>query len=61
MLLPQMTVKEASVAFEAAEADAMVVVDGQESRRVIGLLTEYYALRRYSEELDRQRRDLSGE
>jgi len=28
---------------------------------VIGLLTEQHALRRYSEELDRRRRDLSGE
>ncbi len=61
VLLPQMTVKEATAAFEAAEADAMAVVDGMESLRVIGMLTEYYALRRYSEELDRQRRDLSGE
>ena len=61
VLLPQMTVKEAAAAFEAAEADALAVVDGVESLGVIGLLTEYYALRRYSEELDRQRRDLSGE
>jgi len=28
---------------------------------VIGLLTEAFALRRYSEELDRRRKDLSGE
>ena len=47
--------------FEAAEADALVVVDGPETRRVIGILTEQYALRRYSEELDRRRRDISGE
>jgi CIC family chloride channel protein len=37
------------------------VVDGPETKRVIGLLTEHYALRRYSEELDRRRRELSGE
>ena len=61
MLLSQMTVKEAVSAFERAEADALVVVDGLDSRRVIGLLTEAYALRRYSEELDRRRRELSGE
>jgi CIC family chloride channel protein len=61
MLLPQMTIKEAVSAFERAEADALVVVDGTDSRRVIGLLTEAYALRRYSEELDRRRRELSGE
>ena len=61
MLLPQMTIKEAIGVFENAESDALAVVDGPENRRVIGLLTEQYALRRYSEELDRRRRELSGE
>ncbi|MBV9756136.1 MAG: chloride channel protein [Alphaproteobacteria bacterium] len=61
MLLPNMTVKEAIAAFEAAESDALAVVDARDSRRVLGLLTEQHALRRYSEELDRRRRELSGE
>jgi CIC family chloride channel protein len=61
VLLPQMTIKEAVAMFENAESDALAVVDGAESRKVIGLLTEQYALRRYSEELDRRRRELSGE
>jgi chloride channel protein, CIC family len=61
VLLPQMTIKEAVAAFEAAESDALAVVDGAETRKVIGVLTEQYALRRYSEELDRRRRELSGE
>ncbi|HUN41851.1 MAG TPA: chloride channel protein [Acetobacteraceae bacterium] len=61
MLLPQMTIKEAIAMFETAETDALAVVDGPEKRHVIGLLTEQYALRRYSEELDRKRRELSGE
>jgi CIC family chloride channel protein len=61
VLLPQMTIKEAVAMFENAESDALAVVDGPETRRVIGLLTEQYALRRYSEELDRRRRELSGE
>ncbi|MGH7066621.1 MAG: chloride channel protein [Acetobacteraceae bacterium] len=61
MLLPQMTVKEAATIFEQAETDALAVVDDLGSKRVIGLLTEQYALRRYSEELERQRRQLSGE
>jgi CIC family chloride channel protein len=61
MLTPRMTVKDAIALFESAEADALVVVDSPESRRVIGVLTEAFALRRYSEELDRRRRDLSGE
>jgi CIC family chloride channel protein len=61
VLLPQMTIKEAVTMFEQAEADALAVVDGEETRRVIGLLTEQHALRRYSEELDQRRRELSGE
>jgi CIC family chloride channel protein len=61
VLLPQMTIKEAVAMFENAESDALVVVDSADGRHVIGLLTEQYALRRYSEELDRRRRELSGE
>ena len=61
LLLPQMTVKEAMSLFETAESDALVVVDSAETMRVIGMLTEQHALRRYSEELDRRRRELSGE
>jgi chloride channel protein, CIC family len=61
VLLPQMNVKEAIALFEKAESDALVVVDDVEQRNVIGLLTEQHALRRYSEELDRSRRELSGE
>jgi CIC family chloride channel protein len=61
VLLPQMSIKDAIALCETAEADALAVVDGAESRRVIGLLSEQHALRRYSEELDRRRRDLSGE
>ena len=60
-LRPNMTVREAVSLFERAEADALVVVDDANRRRVIGELTEQYALRRYSEELDRSRRELSGE
>jgi CIC family chloride channel protein len=61
VLLPQMTIKEAVAMFENAESDALAVVDGADTKHVIGLLTEQYALRRYSEELDRRRRELSGE
>ncbi len=61
VLLPQMTIKEAVAVFEAAESDALAVVDGAETGRVIGVLTESYALRRYSEELEKRRRELSGE
>ncbi len=61
VLLPQMTIKEAVQMFEQTESDALAVVDGMETRNVLGLLTEQFALRRYTEELDRQRRELSGE
>ncbi len=61
VLLPQMNVKEAVAMFESAEADALAVVDSTDKMQVIGLLTEQYALRRYTEELDRRRKDLSGE
>ncbi|HQT62995.1 MAG: chloride channel protein [Acidocella sp. 20-57-95] len=60
-LLPGMTVKEAIAAFETAEADALPVLDSTANRNVTGLLTEQYALRRYNEELDRRRREISGE
>jgi CIC family chloride channel protein len=60
-LLPDMSVKDAVALFERAEADALAVVDGADTKRVLGLLTEQYALRRYAEELDRRRRDLTGE
>ena len=60
-LLPAMTIKEALEAFEASETDALAVLDGLESRRVLGILTEQYALKRYNEELERRRRELSGE
>ena len=60
-LARDVVVYRAVALFESAEADALAVVDSTENRRVIGLLTEQYALRRYSEELERRRRELSGE
>ncbi|MBD8905677.1 chloride channel protein [Methylorubrum zatmanii] len=60
-LLADMSVKQAAEAFDEAESEALAVLDGAESRRVIGLLTESHTLKRYSEELDRQRRSMLGE
>jgi len=60
-LLPEMTVKEAAAVFEAAEADALAVLDGPASRRILGYLTEQTSLRRYNDELERRRRELAGE
>ncbi len=56
-----MTVKEAIAVFEAAEADALAVLDGPDSRLVLGLLTEPFALKRYAEELERRRQEILGE
>ena len=61
VLLPQMTIKEAVSMFETAESDELAVVDSADGMKVIGVLTEQYALRRYSEELEKRRRELSGE
>jgi len=61
VLLPQMTVKEAIALFENAESDALAVIDTTDTRHVIGLLTEHYAFQRYTTELERRRRELSGE
>ena len=60
-LLPGMSVKEALAMFETEEADALPVLDGAASGKVIGLLSEQYALRRYSEELERHRKEIAGE
>jgi CIC family chloride channel protein len=61
ILLPGMAIKEAVLAFDRAEAEALAVVDSYHDRRVIGFLTEAYALRRYAAELERRRREVVGE
>ncbi|MDR3510265.1 MAG: chloride channel protein [Caulobacteraceae bacterium] len=59
-LLPEMNIKQAVSIFERTESEALAVVDSIDSRRVVGLLTEGYALRRYAEELDKARSSLTG-
>lgn len=61
VLLGTMNAKQAAQMFDRLEAEALAVVNNQIERRVIGLLTESHTLRRYSEELDRRRREESGE
>jgi len=61
MLLPAMNVKEAMRLFDRVEAETLVVVDALETRQVVGLLNETYAVRRYAEELDKSRSELIGE
>jgi len=48
-------------AFARAEAEALAVVDSFLDRRVLGLLTEAYVLRRYTAELERRRREIVGD
>ncbi len=59
VLTPSMNIQEAARTFDRAEAEALVVVDTQ--RRVVGLLTEAYVLRRYADESERTRREALGE
>ena len=61
MLLPGMAVKEAVLAFDRAETEALAVVDSYRDRHVAGLLTEAYVLRRYTAELERRRREMIGD
>jgi CIC family chloride channel protein len=61
MLLPTMSAKEAAALFDKAEAEALAVIGSADNHEVIGLLTEAYVLRRYSEELEQRRQDLLGE
>ncbi|MEW6437705.1 MAG: chloride channel protein [Pseudomonadota bacterium] len=59
LLRPDLNIKEAADIFDRTQSEALAVVDA--GRRPIGLLTEAHVLRRYTEELERARRDLSGE
>jgi CIC family chloride channel protein len=56
-----LNIKDAADLFEQTESEAIIVVEDTESLKPIGLLTEAYVLRRYTEELERVRRDLAGE
>jgi CIC family chloride channel protein len=60
-LVPSMTIREAVIAFDRSEAEALAVVDSPISRHVEGLLSEAHALRRYAEESELRRRELLGE
>ncbi len=61
VLVPSMNVKVAADMFRRAGSEELAVVGDLQSRRVVGLLTEGHLMRRYAEELEKARRDLSGE
>lgn len=56
---PAMAIKEIMLAFDKTEADQLAVVDAE--GKVLGVVSEAYVTRRYAEELEKARRDLTGE
>jgi len=61
VLLPAMNIKHAADLFERSESEALAVLDDPVHRHVVGMLTEAHVLRRYTEELEKARRELAGE
>lgn len=61
VLQPTMNAKQAAEIFDRSQSEALAVVGDMIGRRVIGQLSESHTLRRYSEELDRRRREVVGE
>jgi CIC family chloride channel protein len=60
-LLPSENVRIALVRFEEAQCEALPVLSARADPRVIGYMTEAYALRRYTQELERRRSAELGE
>ncbi|HZZ89798.1 MAG TPA: chloride channel protein [Caulobacteraceae bacterium] len=57
-LAPDMTIKEIMRTFDRTGSDELAVLDGD--KKVLGLVSEAHATRRYAEELEKNRRDLTG-
>jgi chloride channel protein, CIC family len=60
VLLPEMNVKSAMKMFDDAEAEVLAVIESENSRKVIGFLSESFARRRYVEEIDKATRGVLG-
>ncbi|MDQ0509856.1 chloride channel protein [Ancylobacter amanitiformis] len=58
-LAPDATLRDALATFSRAEADALAVVDAE--RRIVGLLSEAHAVKRYSDEMARRLGEITGE
>ncbi|MBB3593300.1 hypothetical protein FHX08_003703 [Rhizobium sp. BK529] len=56
-----MNAKQAAGLFDKSRSEALAVVNNLIERKVIGQLSEAQTLHRYSEELDRRRREAVGE
>ena len=61
VLHPGLNIQEAIAVFDAAEAESLAVVENSGEHRPIGILTEAHAMRRYAEESERQRREVTGD
>ncbi len=60
VLYPVMNIQEAIAVFDFAEAELLVVVEGDDEWRPIGILNEAHAMRRYAEESEQRRREAIG-
>ena len=59
VLTPEMNIKDALAMFDESESEALAVVD--EDQKVLGILTEGYAVRRYATEVEQANRGLMGD
>ena len=59
-LLPADGMRRALALFADARLETLPVVDGPDSRQLVGYLTEAYVLRRYTQELERRRSESLG-
>jgi chloride channel protein, CIC family len=59
-LLPEMNVKTAMKIFDDSGAEVLAVLESENSRKVVGFLTESFARRRYVEEIDQATRGVLG-
>jgi CIC family chloride channel protein len=60
-LLPYDNVRTALARFDEWQVETLPVLDSRADRRVVGYVTEAYALRRYNQELERRRSAETGE
>jgi CIC family chloride channel protein len=56
-----MNIQQAIAVFDRAEAETLAVVEDDGEKRVVGILTEAHAMRRYAEESERRRREAVGD
>jgi CIC family chloride channel protein len=60
-LLPSENVRTALARFEQSQSETLPVLSARADPRVIGYMTEAYALKRYAQELERRRSAELGE